>query len=132
MGVEPLADELRAFIAGHIRSVRALELLLLMQAGSAREWTAQALSDELRATHAWAAEELQFLASRGLLVQVDPVAFGYRFSPNRPELGSAVAALATLYPVRPDAIFQAIYAAPRESIRNFADAFRLRKEKPDG
>ena len=132
MSADPISEEIRAFIGENVRSLRALELLLLVQANRQREWDPQELSNELRATPEWADLELRFLESRGLMIRPDPAAPKFRYSPSRSDLEAAVANLAAAYRVRPCAITQVIFAGPRESIRQFADAFRLRKEKPDG
>lgn len=129
---DPIPEDVQSFIAEHVRSLRGLELLLLIQADRNREWTAPELSHELRATSDWANLELRHLESRGLLIQTDPASSKFRYAPYKTELEAVVTKLADIYKVRPFAITQAIFSVPRDSIRQFADAFRLRREKPDG
>lgn len=132
MSADPLPDNVRALLTEHIRSLRGLELLLLLHADPTRQWSAQELSDELRASALWAEQELVFLARRGFLSGPEPGSGKFQFAPRPSELASAVDMLSTLYPARRFTIIQTIYSAPSESIRRFADAFRLRKENPDG
>jgi hypothetical protein len=129
---EPISNEVRAFVADNVRSLIALELLLIMQADPGREWSAAELTRELRAAAEWTAGELQFLSQRGLLAPVEGDPARYRYAPRRPELSAAVSQLASLYPQYRFSIMQIIVAAPSKSIQSFADAFKLRKEGADG
>ena len=132
MSPEPLPEDIRAFVSEHIRSLRGLEMLLVLQDDAARDWTAGQLSSELRAAPQWAEAELQFFAERGLLARSESDPDCYRYAPTRLELANAVTALSALYPARRFSIIEVIFSAPSESVRRFSDAFRLRKEKPDG
>lgn len=129
---EPIPENVGKFIAQHVRSLRALELLLLMQADSRKVWTADQLSQELRATVPWAEAELRFFEAVALIVRPDPAVAGYCYAPVRKEQADTIAELQAVYRVRPFAITEAIFSSPRDSIQQFADSFRLRKEKPDG
>ena len=126
-----VSHEVRAFIAERIDSVVQLEVLLLTHADPARSWTAAAVAEQLRIDSAWAAGQLNELAARGLLSpSQDSENGGFRYAPATPELGSAVAQLAKDYAERRVTIITLIFSKPADTLRSFADAFRLRKDKP--
>lgn len=133
MESEPVSDDLQSFIAEHVHSQIALELLLLLHAHSARQWTAQELARELRAAPEWTERELQDLARRGMVTvsSTTPPRFQYA-PPQRAELEQTIAKLAAIYSVRRFSIIQLIFSAPSGAVQSFADAFRLRKDRSDG
>ena len=124
--------EVKALIGRHIDSVVQLELLLLFQRDPANIWTAADAARELRIEPAWTAAQLDQLASRGLLRGIENQGEAYRFAPESPEVGTAVNRLAQLYADRRVSIIALIYSKPTDSLRTFADAFRLRKDGKDG
>ena len=132
MGRDAIPEDVRSFIAEHVRSVIALELFLLLHADPSREWTAAELARELRAEPAWAERELQSLVARGLVAPSDVDPSRFRYAPRRAELDVAAGKLAAAYPEWRYSIIQILYSAPSEPIQSFADAFKLRKEPTDG
>jgi hypothetical protein len=90
-----------------------------------RRWTPSAVARELHLDVDQAIEILARLGRRGLLWTEGE---SYRFQPRDAALGEAVAELAALYPTYRIAIVALIYARPTGPIRDFSDAFRLRKE----
>jgi hypothetical protein len=131
---DAIPDEVKAFIAAHIESVLQLEVLLLLHAQAPRPWTAAELAQELRIDAAWVAGQLASLADAGVLAAT--AAGGnapqYRYEPRAAELDRAVAGLAREYAARRVTVIGLIFSKPVDKIRSFADAFRLRKDKPDG
>jgi len=109
----------------------ALELLLLLHADAAREWTAEELNRELRASIEWVDRLLQEFAKSGL-VTANPTSAGrFRYA-EQPEMDGAMGWLAKAYPELRFSISQVIFSAPSSPIQSFADAFKLRKDKTDG
>lgn len=113
-------------------SIAQLELLLLLQRTAPDEWTADRLAAELRIEEAWALDQLGLLRARGLLVESEPGSGRYRFDPATPALAKAVEALAACYPERRVTVVSVLYSRPSDRIREFADAFRIRREDDDG
>jgi hypothetical protein len=103
----------------------ALELLLRLHADPTQEWTALELSRELRAGPEWTAQELRDFTKRELVAATDVQSPRFRYAPRSPELDNAVAKLAASYPRLRFSIIQIIYSEP---IKDFADAFKLRKD----
>lgn len=132
MADEAIPDDVKAFIAAHIESVLQLELLLLLHGQAPRPWTAAQLAQELRIDASWASGQLAGLTAAGVLGATPATPPAYRYEPRSPELDRAVAGLAREYDARRVTVIGLIFSKPVDKIRSFADAFRLRKDKPDG
>jgi hypothetical protein len=125
MTSDGLPDTLRAFILKHLDSVAELEALLLVRATGAQGWEASPLAARLYVTEADAQVVLHALHRRSLMSREGPV---YRYAPAD-ALRVEVDALAEAYPRLLIPITNLIHSKPRASLRDFADAFRLREEK---
>lgn len=107
-----------------------LELLLLLQANPSRAWTAPEVAQQLRIEPSWATGQLGELSSRGLLAPAPDAPEAYRYAPNPPELDATVVQLSKDYAERRVTVITLIFSKPVDKLRTFADAFRLRKDKP--
>jgi hypothetical protein len=121
---DPLPGELRDFLARHIDSISHLEALLLLRSASDAAWDAHATAQRLYVGAQEASEVLAHLAAHGLL---SGDASGYRFDPASPDLREMADLLAEHYKHHLIPITNLIHAKPRR-IRQFADAFKLKKE----
>jgi hypothetical protein len=117
-------QDLAVFVREHLRSVWAVELLLLLRKDAERCWSAAELVKELRASTGLVTTNLQ-LFERGGLVVMDEKACA-RFSPAAPVLGELCDKLADAYRERPVSIINLI-AQPRDPLRSLADAFRFKR-----
>ena len=72
-----------------------------------------------------AAYVLAVLTERGLLTVREG---RYRYRPRNPELDQQVAGLATSYSTNLIAVTHLVHAKPAPGVRQFAEAFRLRKD----
>jgi hypothetical protein len=121
----PIGDEnLQAFIRSSVRSVWALELLLLLKRTPDREWAADALVRELRASDTVVSDALSHFETTGLVRRGEG---GYAYAPVSPVLAECCDALERLYRERPVAVVNLI-ASTRSKLQSFADAFRLKGE----
>lgn len=132
IGTDEVAPELRQFIAENISSVLQLEILLLLQTNRAQTWTAAALAQELRVELAGAKQTLVILADRGLIEAIGGGTDEYHYAPRSPEQERMATALAQAYLLRRVTIISHIFAQPPKNLLDFAEAFRLRKENPNG
>jgi hypothetical protein len=132
MTSDELPEAVTSFIAGHIDSAVQLELLLLTHRTRGKFWDAAAVAAELKIDAGWAGSQLARLCEQGLLRCTAEPAQAYEYGPSTPELDAAVAALAVAYADRRVSVISLIYSKPADNLRAFADAFRLRKERPDG
>jgi hypothetical protein len=123
-------SDVLSFIREHIRSVWALELLLRLKADPERCWSADALVEAMRASHALIDGSLEALMNAGLVVPDDAGCFRYR--PAAPALAKLCDELEETYRVRPVTVIRWI-AAPAERLQSLADAFKFSgKSKPKG
>jgi len=112
--------------------VLQLEILLLLQTNRAQSWSAAALARELRIEPSGAKQALAILASRGLIQRISEQSDDYHYAPRIPELDRLTTALAQAYLSRRVTIISLIFSQPPKNLLDFAEAFRLRKENPNG
>jgi hypothetical protein len=117
-------ERVLAFLRAHIRSVWALELLLLLARDRARAWHPHDLVREMRSSPVAVDEALRNLQSAGLAaVDADNRC---RYSPASPDLDALANGIEKAYAARPTMVVRAIVTAPDDKLRIFADAFRLK------
>jgi len=112
------------FLSGSIRSVWALELLVLLRRGRARSWDPDGLVRELRGSQFVVSEAIHNLKHAGLVAQ-DAEGLT-RYQPATAELDDICDAIEALYAAKPMAVIKAIANAPNEKLRIFSDAFKLK------
>jgi hypothetical protein len=122
---DPVPGDLRDFIVRYIDSIAQLEALMLLRATSAEEWTPAEVAARLYTSEQDAAEVLARLCDDGLAVCHEG---NYRFGCESPDLGALVDRLAEAYSQQLIPVTNMIHAKPRR-IRQFADAFKFRKDK---
>ena len=126
-----LPEDIQRFLRAHIRSVGELEVLLLLHRKSEQWWTAHAVNEELRTSLQSAAECLDHLHGGGLVEASDADPRGYRLARAHVGEDTVVGRLAQLFRERVSSVIDVIYAPKHDSLREFADAFRLIKKKDD-
>lgn len=117
--------DILAFVGATVKSVWALELLLLMRRERDRGWLMPDLVRELRASTLVVGEALNGLQSAGLVATDERGEWCYR--PASEQLDAFVEGAAALYAAKPVAVINAIATAPSEKLRIFAEAFRLKE-----
>jgi D-serine deaminase-like pyridoxal phosphate-dependent protein len=122
---ELIPADIQDFIIRHIDSVTQLEALLLLRSNAGETWNLSMTAKRLYTTEHEVAEVLALLCHDGLLSVSEGV---YRYDGATPEQQSLVDRLAALYSRHLISVTKLIHAKPRR-IRQFADAFRLRKER---
>jgi len=127
---DPISRDVKRFINNHIHGFSQLELLLHLRDNPNESLTAEVAAGELRLAHEQAADLLADLHSRGLLAVDDSDSPArYRYEPKSEELALQVEGLAKLYPIYRHRIVHLIFTKPPESITDFSQAFRLRKDE---
>lgn len=117
-------EEVLAFVQGSIKSVWALELLLLLRRERRQAWSLEELIRELRSSEAAISEALTSLRDSGFLGSDAGEAYSYR--PASPYLDATAARIEAVYAAKPMAVAKAIMSAPNDKLRIFADAFKLK------
>jgi hypothetical protein len=129
---DSIAPDVERFIRQHINSVEQLEVLLFLRRTAPKDWTGDEVARELRRAPPSIARRFEDLRDRGLAAIVDADRRTYRFAPRDPEMKRVVSILADTYATRHVSVISLIYAESVDSIRNFADAFRIYKKDKDG
>ncbi len=118
--------ELAAFVREHVRSVWAVELLLLLKRDRDRAWAAADLVRELRASTLLVNDNLQRFERGGLVMREEGDA--WRYAPAIPMLAQLADQLEAAYRERPVTIINLI-ARPPDPVQGLADAFKFRGDK---
>lgn len=114
--------DLVIFVREHVRSVWAVELLLLLRRDPARCWSPAELVRELRASNSLVADNLDRFLASGL---VAPEADCFRYVPASPMLEELCAQLEAAYRERPVSVINMI-ARPADPLQSLADAFKFK------
>lgn len=113
------------FIQDSLKSVWALEMLLLLHRDRDRGWRSDQLVRELRGSEVVVSEAIASLRTGGLIVETPNKTYKYGPSPDD-ALDTQVNAVATIYATHPMTVIKAITGSPNEKLRIFSDAFKLR------
>lgn len=119
-----LAEHALSLIKGSIRSVWALEVLLLLRTDG-RAMTPDELVRELHSSRGAVDDILVLFRQNGLVEQLPENTFRYRAATSDLELGAQALELA--YSERPLAVIKAILDAPNDRLQTFSDAFKLKR-----
>jgi hypothetical protein len=115
-----------------IASFERLRVLLLLRHQSSRWWSAYAVALELSMPMETAQVHLEHLSTRNLLdVRVSESVI-YSFKPGTDALAQLVDRVADAHHHHLDTVVKAFALGPSESVRLFADAFRIRRDSQDG
>jgi predicted ArsR family transcriptional regulator len=127
-GAAELPAAVTTFLDAHVGSLEHLELLLLVMQTPHRWWDASAASDELGMHPDAARRGLDHLAARNLLAISVTGDVRYQYQPGRAELDEAARLVADAYRHRRLAVLQLVTQPERRGLRDFADAFRIRRD----
>jgi hypothetical protein len=120
-----ISEELRSFIRRNINSVSLLDVLFLLKKDAHRKWTPEEVSHEMRTNPSYAASQLYELTAMKCVSFETPNLFW--FDPQETSI-RLVDQLEELYNSRRATVINFIYSQPIDSIRNFADAFKMKKD----
>jgi hypothetical protein len=114
--------------------VAELEVLLLLHRHHDRWWTAEAVNEELRMSLQSAQDCLGHLHAVKVIERSHEDPNGFRIDPARAGNDAVIGQLADHFRLRVSSVIDAIYSSKRDTMREFADAFRLikKKEEDDG
>ncbi len=122
---ERISKAARDFISRHIHSVAQLEVLLYARSRPGEKLTPETVARDEKIAVEMARDLLVDLARRGLLEQASGP---FVYKPNE-KLAQQIDELASAYGTFRVAIISLIFSRPSEGIRNFGDAFRVRKDE---
>lgn len=130
MAYEELPSDIARFIRAHIDSVGQLEILLLLHASEGKDLTVRQINERLRSNPSSVQSRLDTLESHGLVASRSAEERLYRFEPKAQENARTVEHLARYYSDFRVRVIDWIFA-PRDQIKNFSDAFRLKEDERD-
>jgi hypothetical protein len=127
---DSLPEDVRRFLAGNIGSIWHLEVLLFLQGDPHKTWAAREAAGALYIDVNMTEVLLENLRNAGLL-HFDSTAKGYQFQVGNDGVSATISEIATLYRQRRLSVISAIYSESKDEVRNFADAFHMRKKSDD-
>lgn len=119
-----IPERLRLFLRKNVNSVSLLDVLFLLKRDSQKKWTPEEVSAEMRTNKSYAKSQLVELVTLKLVSTNDDT---YRFEPL-PEDIEVIEELELLYNSRRSTVIGFIYSQPIDNIRDFADAFKIKKD----
>ncbi len=130
MSYKVIPDDLEKFILDTIDSVAEMEALLLLRANPETEWNAEGLAERLYISETQTADILSRLCTQGFFISVDKgTHLAYRYQPGSTELRQMVDRIADIYARHLVPVTNLIHSKAKSRVQEFADAFRLRKDK---
>jgi predicted ArsR family transcriptional regulator len=127
--VGPIPSDVKEFLYANIDSVDQLEILRLVVGEPQKEHSALSLAQELQVPLQTVEQHVTALAGRGLLAITSQQPLTCKHGPQSNEFEAGVQDLVKTYLERPVSLIKMVYEKPKEQIKTFADAFRLKKEK---
>jgi hypothetical protein len=121
---ERIPSIVRGLIAERLDSIPELEAVLLFRENPRREWTAEEAGKRLYVSATVAEYILRRLCEQGFFVAAGDT---YRYQPECDEVAAAVEQLAVAYRGHLVEVTEVVHSKPGKNIRDFANAFRLRK-----
>jgi len=125
---ELIPNEGVLFLEDHIETVPHLETLLLMRQSAATEWDAERIAARVYVDTETAKAILADLARRGMLTMTQPGKL-FMYSAQWESAHPVMQMLEHSYRVALIPVSQLIHAKASGSLRDFARAFRLKREK---
>jgi hypothetical protein len=123
-----LSDDIRRFILTSVPSVPYLEAVLLLRTDPDAGWDVPRVAARLYIPERQAAELLTALAAAGIAREDEGEAALFRYAPATGELRERLDALAQAYSANLVGVTDLIHSRIDKRARQFADAFRLRKD----
>jgi hypothetical protein len=128
MAPQELPPVVLAFLAEHIGNLEQFQLLLRLTQFPDRWWDASTVVREVGLGPHEAQQALDHFARHNLLDIRITGDVRYQFRPGTEALHAAALAAADAFRQHPLAVVDAISGGSRRSIRDFADAFRIRRD----
>ena len=129
MSVPEFSDNLLQFLAATVPTFPAAELLVFLAGHAERIWSAEEIVNAIKPISISMAAVLEYMALFKANGIVDEKTRGqFLFTPTSSSLQAAVDELTHAYNERPVTLIRIIYTVSEDSIRSFADSFRLKKE----
>ena len=126
--MDALAPEVMTFLLANVRSLEDLHVLMSCIDAPGRWWDSAGMARETGLSVTGARHALDHFVRRHLLDIRVTGDVRYSFSPADGQLREAALACAAAYRSRPLAVLKSLTEARRAPVRDFADAFRIRRD----
>lgn len=121
-----LNPEVEQFITRFVRSIGHLEAILFLYQRRGMEFAIHTIASELRTNAEYAKKQLEELAELGLVKRCSaPDCFVYE---STPDLNEILETINNNYSRHRMAIINLLYSQPLDRIREFSDAFKIKKD----
>lgn len=120
------SPEFVEFVRRSLASVSELEILVLLFKNPNNKWTVESISEVRRSSVHLTQGCLRALSSHGLIKMTDGI---YRYEPINEIVHDYVVKLVELSGTHLTAMISLIYDSKIDKIKDFADAFKLRRDK---
>jgi hypothetical protein len=127
--LEPIPASVEQFLRANIDSVDQLEILRIVVGDPTRPHDVHALTRTLQIPPADVEQHVKLLGARGLVTLAATGPLACQHGSQTGELRNQVEALVQLYLQRPVTLIKMVYEKPKDQLKSFVDAFRLKKEK---
>lgn len=121
-----VSERLRAFLEQRLSSLDQIDVVMLLRADPSRSWTAPEVASTLHTAPETAAMRLFLLASGGLIAFEPSAIPRYRYASIDAETNGMLQELSEVLAVSRNTVMAAL-ESPRDPIRSFSDAFKLKK-----
>lgn len=131
MSDQKIPKEIQEFLIENIESVGQLEVLARILKDPKKTWTAEDLRSTLHSSHQAIEQHLKRLIKIGA-VSYDSQNGEYLYRPIDDRLNRILTALNSAYTTFPARVIEIVYNKSDQVLRDFVDAFKLRKDRKDG
>lgn len=131
MSPSQISNRVERFIFEHVDSINVLEALLLFHSEPTKHWTFNTLATELRSNQALGKQCISKLLALNLVAETSAESGEFVYKVEDQELKETIDELAAVYRIQRHNIYSLIFS-PLKKARDFAEAFRLGKNKKEG
>jgi hypothetical protein len=120
-------SEVAIFLARFVSTVEQMEILCLFSKDSAKKWSVTEVFRAIQSSTASVSQCLELFVKQELLLREGEGL--YRFGPGSEEVAKGAMQATRAYRELPVKVIAMIYSQPPDAIRDFAEAFRLKKKE---
>lgn len=127
--MEPFPEDVARFLYDNVESIDQLEILRVLGEDRQKEWDSAALAAAVQSEPQAVRAHLTAMNARGLLsMTARGTELSCRYGARTAELEGTVGRLLQIYRERPVTMIKMAYDRAKDPLRDFADAFRIRKQ----
>jgi predicted transcriptional regulator len=124
-----LEEEIRDFVDRYIDSVEQLEILILLKESAPQQWSAQEINEKLQSHFSSVQTRLRGLCKLNL---INCNAENYSYPGSDKSQEPKIEKLILAYKQKRIRVIEMIFSKPKDKLRDFADAFKIKKDPKDG